>query len=72
MDKHIAASRWAYARILETVWYIKADATVQQVFKYVSSILSQNDRIMVVQGGGAQFYNLLVEDEAVVAAWNSQ
>lgn len=72
MDKHIAASGWVYGRILETVWYIKAAATIDQVYAYVGQILSQNDRLMVIEGSAALFHNLLVKDETVVAAWNNR
>jgi hypothetical protein len=72
MDKHIAASGWVYGRILETVWYIKAAATVEQVLAYVGQILSENDRLMVVEGRAARFHNLLIKDETVVSTWNNR
>lgn len=57
------------ARILETVWYVGWAGGPADLFNAVNSVLSLNDRLIVVEAGEAVFRNLLVEDQAVSAAW---
>ena len=72
MDEHLDKVQCNYGRILETVWFIKANTTADALAAYIKQILSKNDRLVVVQGGAAIFDNLLIEDQAVVNAWNNQ
>ncbi len=72
MDKHIRMGCHQYGRILETVWFIQASSTVEQLFAYLWKIMSPNDRLMVVEGNYAAFMNLLVVDQVVIDAWNGQ
>ncbi len=69
MDDHLDGSGWEAARILETVWYIGADATQKQVYDYVHSILSKNDRIIVATVSNATFRNLLISGDDFKSAW---
>lgn len=69
MDQHIKNSGWAYGRLLETVWYVGANATLKGVYDYVNSILSANDRVLVIEASNAHFRNLLVSDESIQTAW---
>ena len=69
MDDHLNDSGWETARILETIWYVGADATQKQVYDYVNSILSKNDRIIVASVSNANFRNLLISGEDFKAAW---
>jgi hypothetical protein len=69
MDRHIAAFAAEYGRILETVWYIRSSATLQQVYDYMNSKLSLNDRIMVIEARNAHVRNLLVPTENLQEAW---
>jgi hypothetical protein len=69
MDKHLEASGWSVGRILETVWYIGAAATSEEVTEYATSILSGNDRYVLVTASHMTFENLLVEHKSLVEAW---
>lgn len=69
MDKHMENAGWARGRILETVWYVGAAMTQQQVFAHINSILTNNDRLIVVAASDATFRNLLVTDAALQKAW---
>ena len=69
MDDHLDDSGWETARILETVWYIGAEATKKQVYEYVNSILSKNDRIIVAPVSDASFRNLLISGVDFREAW---
>lgn len=74
MDEHLKACPICvnYGRILETVWYFKGNTTAANLSGYVNKILSSNDRVMVVEGGGAAFQNLLISDQAVIDTWNKR
>ena len=72
MDRHIQQGCLKYARILETVWYVKRSGTAAELSNYLSRILSPNDRLMVVEGTAAVFQNLLVQDQAVIDEWNNR
>jgi hypothetical protein len=70
MDEHLEESGWVTARILETVWYIGCEATRDEVFSYVKSILSEDDGLIVVTSKTAKWRKLLVDSDGLVAAWN--
>jgi hypothetical protein len=72
MDAHIRAGCFQYGRILETVWFVRAAMTAPQLAAHIGSILSPNDRLVVVEGGAAIFQNLLVSDQSVINAWNGR
>tara|TARA_R110002110_G_scaffold196337_1_gene406122 strand:- start:224 stop:514 length:291 start_codon:yes stop_codon:yes gene_type:complete len=74
MDAHLKACPFCvnYGRLLETVWYFRGNTSTNDLFNYVSKILSQNDRLLVVEGAEATFNNLLIDDQAIVNAWNNR
>lgn len=57
-------------RVLETVWYVKYGGALDQLYAYVNSILSNNDRLLVIDANNAQIRNLLVTNDAVIKCWN--
>lgn len=69
MDKHMESAGWARGRILETVWYVGTPSSRKAVYDHINSILSTNDRIIVVDAGQATFRNLLLNDQSLVDAW---
>lgn len=69
MDKHMEGAGWARGRVLETVWYVGTTASLKSVFDHVNSILSANDRLIVVQAEDAHFRNLLVSNASLQKAW---
>lgn len=69
MDDHLEKSGWVTARILETVWYIGCDATRDEVFDYVKSVLSDNDGLIVVTAKTAKWRKLLVKGDSLATAW---
>lgn len=70
MDAHLNSGGYTRARILETVWYVKAPHDLNTVFSYINRILSDNDRLLVVQAMNAQVRNLLVDLDSLRKAWN--
>ena len=71
MDEHMAAARWSYGRILETVWFVGTYQSTEQVFDHVNRILSKNDQLIVVQCAEAVWRNLLATDDELMAAWGA-
>lgn len=69
MDQHMKKAGWIYGRILETVWYVATKHTTKEVFDYINSILSNNDRLIVVHAQDAHLRNLLIKTESIQAAW---
>lgn len=72
MDAHIAArTDWSRGRVLETVWYIGANYDAEAVYDYFNRVLSDNDRLLVVQATFATFRNLLVTGPSLQSSWSS-
>lgn len=71
MDAHIAKKAgWSRGRVLETVWYISTNDTRSAVYAHFNSILSANDRLLVVTCSGATWRNLLIPTDSLTSAWN--
>jgi hypothetical protein len=69
MDKHIKESPYATGRLLETVWYVGASASAEAVTGYLTSILSTNDRYILVTATDMTFQKLLVKEDSLLTAW---
>lgn len=69
MDRHIQAGCVKYGRVLETVWYIQSALPLPQMYEYLNRILSENDRIIVVDANDAFMRNLLVSIPSIQEAW---
>ncbi len=70
MDDHLKRLGPCVHRVLETVWYIRSNMTKEQLYDYMNSILSSNDRILVIEAANCIFRNLLVPDKSVLDCWN--
>ena len=70
MDKHLEKSFSSRQRILETVWFVCSNKTTSQVFDYVNSILSNNDRLIVIEANSGVWRNLLGGDQTLLKKWN--
>ncbi len=70
VDKHVAKISVEYGRILETVWYVRSSMTTKAVFDHMDSIMSANDRLIVIEAKDAWFRNLLLTDVAFQQAWS--
>ena len=71
MDKHMASVGYARGRILETVWYVGSSANLSEVYNHINSILSTNDRLIVVEAVESQWRNLLVNSDELISAWSN-
>lgn len=69
MDAHIAKFAVEYGRILETVWYVRSGLSCEAVYNYMNSILSPNDRIIVVDAKDMWMRNLLLDIPSIQQAW---
>ena len=69
MDDHLAKLGVSRGRILETVWYVAYAGTTTQLYDHVNSILSSNDRLIVVRATDAVFRNLSISDQSLLDAW---
>lgn len=69
VDKHIADFAVQYGRILETVWYVRSEASLKALYEHVNSILSENDRVIVIEARNAWVRNLLIQHESMQQAW---
>lgn len=72
MDQHIQALNCVYGRVLETVWYVKADGMTHASLRdYLALILGPEDQLLVVECYAAAWQNLRVESAAFKAAWEA-
>lgn len=59
MDEHLKKLGRCVARVLETVWYVKTKKTEEELFEYVDSICSANDRVLVTTASSTTYRNLI-------------
>jgi hypothetical protein len=71
MDKHMESAGWARGRILETVWWVGTDQSLQAVYNHVDAILSANDQVIVVLADEAAWRDLLINDDSLTEAWRN-
>ncbi len=71
MDDHIRQLPCQWARVLETVWYIGTSIPMQDLKSHLASILGPEDLLLVVQCSEATWTKLLVANDPLLAAWNS-
>jgi len=72
MDDHLKRLGSCVHRVLETVWYIRSNRTREQLYEYMNSILSDNDRVLVIEAKDCIWRNLLVSDKTVLDCWSRQ
>ena len=71
MDEHLKKLGNCVARVLETVWYVKTTKTKQELYEYTNSILSNNDRVLIIVANDATWRNLLpTSGEKIQECWN--
>lgn len=71
MDDHLKLLGRCVHRVLETVWYVRTNKSRSDLYTYVNSILSTNDRVLIIEASGANWRNMLVPDKAVLDCWNA-
>lgn len=71
MDAHLKKLGPCVHRVLESVWYVRSGGTLETLYAYVDSILSTNDRILVIDANNSRIRNLLVPNETIVTCWTS-
>lgn len=73
MDDHLRRLGQAAVvdRVLETVWYVRVQASTVQLRDYVRRILGPEDLLLVVATESAAWTKLLVDDAAFKAAFES-
>src|SRR5262249_14547465 len=69
--EHLEKLGAARGRDLEPVRYDGGARTRDALHDAVNSILTSNDRIFVADANDAVFRNLLVQDQALINAWNA-
>lgn len=52
-------------RVLETVWYVGWDGSADALHQKVDALLSDNDRLLVVQADYMVWRNLLITDDSL-------
>jgi hypothetical protein len=71
MDDHLEAIGATRGRVLETVWYVGgANFTVASLRDHVSTILSGNDLLLVVECSAAAWNGMLIDGGQISAAWD--
>lgn len=70
MDDHLKKLGPCVLRVLETVWYIKTNKTEAELYQYMNSILSPNDRVLIIAASNCTWTNLLVPDQTLQNCWN--
>ena len=71
MDEHLKKLGKCVHRVLETVWYVRTTKTKDDLYKYVNSILSTNDRVLIIAASDCTWRNLLVLDSSIQNCWNA-
>ena len=71
MDEHLGKLNGAAYRVLETVWYIKHSGSANDVYEHARTILSPNDRLLVIEAQRSSWDNLLVPDEVMQSNWQA-
>ena len=71
MDKHIRKLPCNVERVLETVWFIHTLWDKWSLYNYLNAILSQNDRVLLVEAGDAVLRNLLVPTLTIQNEWRA-
>lgn len=59
MDEHLEELGECVGRVLETVWYVKYSGELKELYDYVNSICSKNDRVLVIKARSCRYRNLL-------------
>ena len=71
MDDHLGKLGATRGRILETVWYVKCQGTAAQLREYLRKILGKEDLLIVAQATSAAWTKLLVRDQSLKTAWET-
>lgn len=71
VDDHLKKLSARTSRILETVWHVRYSGTRDQVYDHINSILSANDRLIVITASTAKFRKLLVSNETFISNWTA-
>lgn len=69
VDAHLEKLGAVRGRVLETVWYVGWTGNRSALYDEVNSLLSENDRLLVLECLGASFRNLLVDSNSFVQEW---
>lgn len=71
MDEHLKKLGPCVHRVLETVWYVKTSKSQKELYTYMNSILSNNDRVLIIEASDCTWRNLLIPDETLQKCWRS-
>lgn len=69
MDDFLKALTANRGRILETVWWVDYPGTAAELRDRVKTILGPEDLLLVIEAKSAAWTKLLVDGNALVAAW---
>ncbi|MEW7007566.1 hypothetical protein [Lentilitoribacter sp. EG35] len=70
MDKYIGNITADAKRVLETVWWVKYHGTAEQLRDRILSLVSNNDRLLVIEAKDGAWYNVLVANNDLANSWN--
>ena len=71
VDDLLAGLGATRGRVLETVWYVGYEGSAVQLYDAVNPLLSENDRLIVVEAQSAAWRNLLIRDDSLQQAWTA-
>jgi hypothetical protein len=69
MDDHLQKIAIRYGRILETVWWVEYAGTAEQLRNQISTILGQEDLLLVVEAVNAAWTKLLIPNSTFKQAF---
>lgn len=72
VDAHLKKVCGNYGRVLETVWFATYGGTTENLYNYINTIMSANDRLLVVRAVDAVFRNLIVNHQSLIQVWNQE
>lgn len=70
VDKRMEKAGYTRARILETVWYVGADAEAHDIYNHVAPLFMEEDGLIVVKATDGVWDALLIENDELEKAWD--
>lgn len=69
LDAHLGKLAAKRGRILDSVWWVEYTGSAANLRDQLMTILREEDRLFVAECEEAAWFNLLVENGSLIAAW---
>jgi|GEM_PF-955960 len=69
MDAHLINISKKAKRVLETVWHINSQKSLDEITDEILGIMSDDDSLLVIEARDIRWSNLLISDSEMRQAW---